>query len=253
MQPGLLFNALTFVLLTFFVSSAFTFWPHDERSIYQREKNRNLTEEGQHRAWNEQYQDDLKVSIEIPSLFVDPVLPVFDNETSKDIEAGEWEAFARNTNKLWTLAKKNEERPFECSSSKCKSPFDYFAGVPVISGGGTGKHNHYHLIFYISSSEHRALFGEEIELICEVWIGWAGEADVDISWVNSHGEEYKLNSSKSLVEVEQAVSQSGFSITSYLRITQLSEEDGGEYFCRKEDDPTKQSTKVSFVYVFRTI
>merc|ERR1712130_323904 len=121
------------------------------------------------------------------------------------------------------------ERPFECSSSKCKSPFDYFAGVPVISGGET---------------EQRALLGEEIELTCEAWIGWAGEVDVDISWVNSHGEEYKLNSSKSLVKVEQVVSQSGFSITSYLRITQLSEKDGGEYFCRKEDDPTKQSTKV---------
>lgn len=73
-------------------------------------------------------------------MFVDPVLPVFDNETSKDIEAGEWEAFARETNKLWTLAKEREEKPFECSSSKCNSPSDYFDGVPVISGGKTGKH-----------------------------------------------------------------------------------------------------------------
>ena len=76
-------------------------------------------------------------------MFVDPVLPVFDNESSKDIEAGEWEAFARHTNKLWTLAKEREEKPFECTSSKCKSPSNYFDGVPVISGGKTGKHNHF--------------------------------------------------------------------------------------------------------------
>ena len=92
------------------------------------------------------------------------------------------------------------------------------------------------------SSEGRALIGEEIELACEAWIGWAGDADTNISWVNSHGDEY--NSSNSGVVVEQAVSQSGFSITSNLRITQLSEEDGGEYFCRTDDNPTKQSTKV---------
>ena len=102
------------------------------------------------------------------------------------------------------------------------------------------------LTFYsfdaLLSSEGRALIGEEIELACEAWIGWAGDADTNISWVNSHGDEY--NSSNSGVVVEQAVSQSGFSITSNLRITQLSEEDGGEYFCRTDDNPTKQSTKV---------
>ena len=134
------FTCTEFFLLNILLSSAFTFWPHDIRSVRQREKNRNLTEERQHRAWNEQYRDDLKVSIEIPSVFVDPVLPVFDNETSKDIEAGEWEAFARETNKLWTLAKEREDKPFECSGSKCNSPSDYFDGVPVISGGKTGKH-----------------------------------------------------------------------------------------------------------------
>ena len=77
-----------------------------------------------------------------------------------------------------------------------------------------------------------------------MWIGWTGDADANISWANSHGEEYKLNSSNSLVVVEQAMSQSGLSIASNIRITQLSEEDGGEYFCRKDDDPTKHSTKV---------
>ena len=90
------------------------------------------------------------MSIEIPSLFVDPVLPVFNNETSKYIEAGEWEAFARNTNQLWTLAKEKEAKPFECNS-KCKSPSKYFNGVPVISGGNPGKLNNYLIIkfFYI--------------------------------------------------------------------------------------------------------
>ena len=99
-------------------------------------------------------------------------------------------------------------------------------------------------MLYISSSEQRALIGEEIELTCEAWIGWAGDTDASMSWVNSHGEEHKPNSSKSFVEVEQAASQSGFSITSNLRITQLSEEDGGEYFCHKDDDPSKHSSKV---------
>ena len=95
------------------------------------------------------------------------------------------------------------------------------------------------------SSEGRALIGEEIELACEAWIGWAGDADTNISWVNSHGDEYKINSSiNSGVAVEQAVSQSGLSTSSKLRITELSEEDGGEYFCRTDDNPTKQSTKV---------
>ena len=184
------------------------------------------------------------MSIEIPSFFVDPVLPVFDNETSKNIEAGEWEAFARNTNKLWTLAKKKEAKPFECSS-KCKSPSNYFNGVPVISGGNPGKQNNF-LFFYLSifSSERRALIGEEIELACELWIGWAGDADANISWSNSDGEEYKPNSSTSLLVVEQAKSQSGLLITSNLRIAQLKEEDGGEYFCRKDDNPDKHSPKV---------
>ena len=69
--------------------------------------------------------------------------------------------------------------------------------------------------------------------------------DANISWSNSNMEEYKLNSTTGLIEVEQAKPQSGLLITSKLRITQVKEEDGGEYSCRKNDTPDKHSTKVN--------
>ena len=113
--------------------SAFTFWPHDLRSVRQRERNRNLSEVKQHDAWNEQYKEKLKVQIEIPSIFIDPVLPVFDAQASDEIKEEEWRAFARETNKLWTLAKEKEKDPFVCNS-KCNSPSDFFNGIPTIQG-----------------------------------------------------------------------------------------------------------------------
>ena len=75
--------------------------------------------------------------IEIPSIFIDPVLPVFDKEALDDIEDEEWRAFAEETNKLWTVAKEKEKTPFLCNS-KCNSPSDFFNGVPTIQGTGRG-------------------------------------------------------------------------------------------------------------------
>ena len=84
-------------------------------------------------------------------------------------------------------------------------------------------------------------------LSCEVWIGWGDSTIANISWATSinNGTQSKLNSSDTLVEVTQAKSQSGLSVISSLKIAQLREEDGGEYFCLNEDDPTKKSAEVS--------
>ena len=83
-------------------------------------------------------------------------------------------------------------------------------------------------------------------LSCEVWIGWGDSTIANISWATSinNGTQSKLNSSDTLVEVTQAKSQSGLSVISSLKIAQLREEDGGEYFCLNEDDPTKKSAEV---------
>ena len=48
-----------------------TFWKHDKRSIRERKRARNLTEERHHLAWNEQYKIKLDVLVnEIPTVFI---------------------------------------------------------------------------------------------------------------------------------------------------------------------------------------
>ena len=84
--------------------------------------------------------EKLKVPIEIPSIFIDPVLPIFDENASDIIEEEEWRAFAKETNKLWTLAKEKEKDPFICDS-KCNSPSDFFSGVPAIQGISKGQYS----------------------------------------------------------------------------------------------------------------
>ena len=102
--------------------------------------------------------------------------------------------------------------------------------------------NSFHCLFV----ESRALLGTEVDFSCEVWIGWGDSTIANISWATSinNGTQSKLNSSDNLVGVTQAKSQSGLSVISSLKIAQLREEDGGEYFCLNEDDPTKKSAEV---------
>ena len=47
-----------------------TFWSHDEISKWQRRKRRKTTEESRHDEWNKQYNEELDVKQEIPSVYI---------------------------------------------------------------------------------------------------------------------------------------------------------------------------------------
>ena len=51
-----------------------TFWKHDERSISDRKRVRDLDEEKQHMQWNEQYKTKLDVHLDIPTVFIGKIL-----------------------------------------------------------------------------------------------------------------------------------------------------------------------------------
>ena len=122
----------------------------------------------QHDAWNEQYKEKLKVSIEIPSIFIDPVLPVFDAQASDEIKEEEWRAFARETNKLWTVAKEKEKDPFVCNS-KCNSPSDFFNGIPTIQGIDKGLYSiaiYLILYFFLQSDVYNLVMNYVLLVKC---------------------------------------------------------------------------------------
>ena len=144
-----------------------------------------------------------------------------------------------------TLQRRKKQNLLSATQSASRLPNTSMGFQSFQEGTQASKTIIWLLNFSTFSSEQRVLIGEEIKLACELWIGWAGDADTNISWSNSNMEEYNLNSTTSLIEVEQAKSQSGLLITSKLRITQVKEEDGGEYSCRKNDTPDKHSTKVN--------
>merc|ERR550519_2334198 len=68
-----------------------TFWKHDRRSVRERQRRGGMDELKRHKEWNSQYKEELNVIIEIPSVYIDPVLPIFDAEDKDFLEEREEE------------------------------------------------------------------------------------------------------------------------------------------------------------------
>ena len=105
------------------VITEFTFWRHNQASIWERKHLRGgLNEEVQHNKWNIEYAKRFGVSEVIPSLFIDPVY-------FEDIaEQNERVINKRNIDKLWTLLT-TEMTPFQCDHL-CQAPSGFFVGEP---------------------------------------------------------------------------------------------------------------------------
>jgi predicted GTPase len=55
----------------------FTFWKHDQDSVEERLEDQEMDEQRKHTEWNKLYKDKVNIPIEIPSIFIDPVFPIF--------------------------------------------------------------------------------------------------------------------------------------------------------------------------------
>ena len=147
-------------------------WAHDKKTAWIRSR-KNMTEEIVHRIMNEKYKSLLGVSVaEIPTVFVDPILPVFvpeedfgeyaDDYTIADEER---DLYINNTQILWNYATSMAE--FSCTGN-CQPPSGYLTGDPMILNN------------LVSAFEE-----ETVGVQCQIFIGLHRENADNMQWTHN--------------------------------------------------------------------
>lgn len=108
-----------------------TFWSHDIRSVRSRKNRQNMNEEKRHISVNQKLKETFNLTFDVPTVFIDPVLPIFGDDYDQSImEENEVEAFEEYTRQLWDFAMNKE--PFHCAGN-CQAPQGYFGGQPWVT------------------------------------------------------------------------------------------------------------------------
>jgi len=153
----------------------FGFWKHDEDSVEERLEEQEMNETRKHNEWNKHYKEKVGIDIEIPSIFIDSVFPIF-SKKDRHIRKVENQpkaklAFQMFTQKLLTLAMGMPE--YTCADN-CKAPDEFFMGAPVMKSNN------------VSARENSPL-----TIICQIWKGYQGTAAENYEWKYNGETIYK--------------------------------------------------------------
>ena len=144
----------------------FTFWKHDEYSVEERLEEQEMDEGRKHTEWNKHYKEKLNIPIEIPSIFIDPVFPIF-SKKDRHIRKVERQPEAKVKFQYFTylLMDLAMRTPAYSCSGKCRAPDEFFLGAPVMKSD------------QLSVKEHSPLVIE-----CQIWNGYQGTAADNYEW-----------------------------------------------------------------------
>jgi len=144
----------------------FGFWKHDEDSVEERLEEQEMDETRKHNEWNTHYKEKVGINIEIPSVFIDSVFPVF-SKKERHIRKVENQpeamtAFKYNTYRLMDLARDMPE--YTCAEN-CQAPDEFFIGAPTME------------VATISGRVNSPL-----TITCQIWKGYQGTAAENYEW-----------------------------------------------------------------------
>ncbi len=230
--------------------TAFTFWRHNAMSHLGREQlmghkcaedpsldcGDGMTPElMKHEEWNDAYREKLEVAegIEVPTVFIDAVLPVFSsNEAYRNlVEPRESGAFEKYTTELWEFA--NSQPPFKCDGN-CKAPSGAYVGEPWIPQENVIKYK-----------------GKNVTLTCQVWTRFNRRAGNNLQWLQGDKIIYQLPAlpqyystipkagSLPGLSFSEETSDLGLGITSTLFIESMDAEFEGTYSCKNDVSQSK--------------
>jgi len=144
----------------------FGFWKHDEDSVEERLDEQEMDETIKHNEWNRHYKDKVGISLEIPSIFIDSVFPIFSKEErhirkiSNQPKAEN--AFKHYTHLLMNLAR---DRPGYTCAENCKGPDEFLMGAPTME---------------VSSISGRV--NSPLTITCHIWNGNQDKAAEEYEW-----------------------------------------------------------------------
>ncbi len=216
----------------------FTFYSHNDRAnamrAYQQQikcqhdptcNGTTVPEEAKHEEWNSAYRQKLGVQHDIPSLFIDGILPVFsNNELFRSLmDPREEELFNNYTDQLWAFA--NSQPPFKCSGN-CNAPEGTYLGEPWLEQTVLQKYE-----------------GENVTINCQVWTRFNKKAGEGLQWSKDNQTLYTVPSNLSHYSSEfhngsidghqftELTSDLGLGIETTMLIEEMTSEDEGTYEC----------------------
>lgn len=237
------FDSSTIALLKLYVSiftsemwsrtiTQFTFWPHDKQSVKMRQENQKMNELVKHTQWQEQYKDNFDVKIQIPSVFINPMIPVYN--TNLLTERKQCEQFGLHTKTLWDYAVQME--PFSCFGN-CNSPNGFFIGQP-----------------WIKKKEIFERIGDIVEIECEIWNGIKGKKSENITWslngtvfFNKTQEIIQTSDLDADMTIEEENSLGGGLILNSILTLKMAEAFEGNYECNNGIESENNVAVVSLI------
>ena len=93
-----------------------------------------MDETKKNHSLNKHYREKLEVTNDVPTIFIDPILPIFSNtkrnqrKIRRQPEAVE--KFKNETSRLWKLS--TAKQPFNCEEN-CRAPSGFYSGAPLVA------------------------------------------------------------------------------------------------------------------------
>ena len=224
----------------------FGFWKHDIDSVEERMEEGEMDEMRKHKEWNTHYKEKVNIPLEIPSIFIDAVFPIF-SKKERHIRKVENQPEAKKkfqyfTHLLLDLAK---IMPQYTCDEKCQAPSEFFLGAPVMKQ------------MKVSARE-----SSPIIITCQIWKGYQGTASENYEWKHNGETIYKKQTVPGKdnpvitisagwdgkITVEEVISPGAAHVIDiHLTLSTFEDSLAGNYSVYNGHDSTKNTVEVSLM------